>query len=121
MKGLASLILSLALLGSLAMAQEEAKTCNLYQTCKSNEGVGPGEKLGDCDDPAAVTQPVFWEGGYAPEVLTGDTGISAMIDACPYIDLSTAICCGADNAQIMRKFTYAFLLLAFFVYLPFWK
>jgi hypothetical protein len=36
-----------------------------------------------------------------------------MIDACPYIDLSTAICCGSDNAQIMQ-FNYDQLDAVFF-------
>ena len=87
MKGLASLILSFGLIGDQAMAQE-AKTCNLFQTCASNAGKAPGDTLGECSDPSKVTQPVFWEGGYAPSILTDDTGISAMLDACPYLDLT---------------------------------
>ena len=89
-------------LASGAETPARSNTCNLWQTCASNAGKYPGgpngQKLGTCDDPAVVTQPIFIENGYPPAKMLNSVGTDAMAAACPYMDLSNPICCNQDNA-----------------------
>jgi hypothetical protein len=97
--------LACALLVGFATAADVGPTCNLWQTCASNEGVLPTDKIvrfGSCADPSAVTEPVFIPGGYEPTPMAF-AGQSAMDTACPMIDYTQPLCCNQDNAQIMSK------------------
>lgn len=77
----------------------ETKKCNIWQTCKSNEGAKPGDKLGPCTDPTKVAPPVFWEGGYDPMPLDS-AGLTAKNQACPFFADDEPLCCSSDNMQI---------------------
>jgi len=76
------------------------KTCNLWQVCASNDGQLPSDRWSNvaCGDPSLVSIPIFVEGGYAPAKIRNSVGKDAMADACPYIDISEALCCNQDNA-----------------------
>lgn len=83
----------LAMMSMQVNAQDDEKTCNLWQTCAENKNKKPGGRLPiiwndvACEDASQVTMPIFIDGGYAPSRIKNSVGIDAMAEACPFIDI----------------------------------
>ena len=104
--GIATLALVSAVLSVSAKADDDEKTCNLWQVCKNHESITPGTLPdSNCANGSDVSYPVFVDGNFAP-ALMDPRGVSAMTDACPFYDLdNTKLCCNSDTASIMRKYS----------------
>ena len=92
-------ILMVSLMSQTVMS---AGTCNLWQTCKNNEGKMPGDTLDPCLSGNDVARPIFIDGNFEATPLT-ETGRTAFEEACPGMNSTMPMCCSDDNAEIMSK------------------